>query len=360
MAVKKLYSGIDSLIDYKKAIFPDDWKYIQMLADKSGHNPEKLATVLGPDELCNRAKLFVFDDFCAGKNLENTKNGSFKINMHSHTLDSDGKMSLENFLEQVAKYSSTLKDSPYIFAITNHDIVRDSRKALDIIAQNQKDFVNTLFIPGVELSVQYINDELFYKPVSLELLNYCIDPYDEALLGHLTIFSEDNYDAANLLINQLNEKGLMVSFEDAVKWHNLIKTGTSPAFLPLLKEYFVFEANKQGISTQIVNSIISEFVKFTGNEFISRKTPSIEWILSNLTTGVIGMSHPGRVEMDYLNENVTSRKAITTILDHFKVCGGKFVEVNYQYHRAFHNFESVEFLEYVKKYCFDIDLLPAG
>lgn len=72
------------------------------------------------------------------------------------------------------------------------------------------------------------------------------------------------------------------------------------------------------------------------------------------------MSHPGRIEMESLKENITSKQAISALFDDFKKAGGEFVEVNYQYHRAFHNFESVEFLEYVKYYCNKIGLLPAG
>lgn len=340
--------------------YPADNAYRSLLATQINASKEDLFPVLGPDQLCDILKASKFENFSVGENFEHTKKGIFKLNLHIHTYDSDGDMSVESLLDQAVKYADSLAEPPFVFTISNHDVVNDTAKALKIIAKDPQKFRNIYFVPGIEITAKYENPLLHHYPLQLEILNYCVNPFDEKLLGYLAEIKEYNYKYAETIFERLRAEGFDVYFDGARKYHNLINIGVSAAFIPYMQDYLLEEARKVNFDINKVNIIFEEYNREYGTGSIPPKTPSMEEVFQIARSGLLGIAHPGRIQFYCNKEGVTNEQAMKALFDRFKSLGGTMAEINYQYPENFFMQISADWLDFIKQYSDQIGLYRSG
>ena len=180
--------------DFKNRMkeFPEDFKYIKNLAANLNITPGdefKLNSIIGASELKKLLNELTPEDFNIGKNLEGAKNMTFRVNLHNHTNFSDGKMSVEEFLDQARRYADRIAENipkdnkpPFIIAITDHDTMDGCKEALKIISKTPERYKNLKIVLGSEISVSNNDPKLLSRPLNFELIGYCQNPYEKNLV----------------------------------------------------------------------------------------------------------------------------------------------------------------------------------
>lgn len=177
-----LYSLNSSKIQYLNNL-------AQGLSKELGVNisPEQLSFVMTKEELLTELPKLKEENYVASE--YNLENGIFQADLHSHSNNSDGRISVETILDEAAKYGDQLNSingKSFILAITDHDGINGVKEALKIIVHNPNKYKNIKFIPAAELSFIIPSDEdseryAMYKHASQfpELLIYGINPYSK-------------------------------------------------------------------------------------------------------------------------------------------------------------------------------------
>ena len=241
--------------------YPQDHEYRKVLAKNVKCEPKDLMSVIGFDELKDYLKTAKPEDFCPGENFANVKNGTIRLNLHMHTTESDGVIKVEDLLDQSVEYADKMKNPPLIFAITNHDILDDSKKAIKIIASDPEKYKNIRLVSGVEITTRYPNEKLVKIPIQLEVLNYCINPFDRDINDFLTNIRNDNIQYAREIIDEAIKSGLKTSLEDFQQIHNLAKIGASPAFIPALFDFLLDQAKVQNVDDAAIMKLIDKHIE---------------------------------------------------------------------------------------------------
>lgn len=148
---------------------------------------DKLSSIMTKEEILEELPKLSEQNYIATK--ENIENGIFQADLHSHSLHSDGKASVQTILNDAADYADKLNaktGKKFIFALTDHDKIDGVKEALKIIAENPEKYKNVKFIPAAELSFIIPCEEgsdryKKYKNNSQypELLIYGINPFSE-------------------------------------------------------------------------------------------------------------------------------------------------------------------------------------
>lgn len=148
---------------------------------------KNLKSVMTRSELLKELPKLVEQNYVASN--ENIKNGIFLADLHSHSNFSDGKITVENLLNQAASYGDKLEKlngKKFIFALTDHDGIEGVKEALKIIAKNPERFKNVKFVPASEISFvlpcqeNSARYEKFKTGVQMpEMLIYGINPFSE-------------------------------------------------------------------------------------------------------------------------------------------------------------------------------------
>ena len=175
--------------------FQADNEYRKELAKHANCSAQDLKSVVGSNELKKvlRDKL-TQENFMPGEDDINIKKGIFKANLHNHTIYSDGEMTVQELLDRACNYASRIKSNVYV-ALTDHNTLKGSQEAIKIIGQNPEKYENIKFVPGVELLAKYRwpdhnPDE---PPANLEMLAYCINPFDEKINDFLEKNKKDKH-----------------------------------------------------------------------------------------------------------------------------------------------------------------------
>lgn len=103
--------------------------------------------------------------------------GTASVDLHVHTLDSDGMFSIEDVLGKI------LEAKIDVFSITDHETMKNYE-----IIEEFADKANLTWIPGVEITVNFKGKK--------HILAYGVDPYNEELQK---VMNENQYLVANKL-----------------------------------------------------------------------------------------------------------------------------------------------------------------
>lgn len=371
------FSGIADLAK-RNSEYPQDKVYRDKIAQAIGCKPEYLQSIIGVQELIEVLANLKPEDFSVGKDFKNVKDGLFKANLHMHTIDSDGLLKVEELLNKSVNYARKMKHPPLYFAITNHDVINDSKKAIEIIAKNPDKYKNIRFIPGIEMTAQYKNDEIFTEPVQLEILSYCINPFDKELNAFIDNLKAENLKYAAEIVADLSKLGLKADLDALKRTRRLFEIGASPAFLTRLKSFLLKKADEQGINPNIVNDRFEQHSKQYGNMLISKATPTIEEVGKNVKTGMLSIAHPGRygfispqnddktdpipgkVNTYVLKPGVSPKEALKAFFTDFKNNRGEAIEVNYDYTPMYDNPETNPWLLSIKEMATEMSFVPGG
>lgn len=209
---------------------PNDIQYRKKLLIETGINPAefyKLRSIIGSEELKDIVKELsdnkvayspgernpYCEDISDSHDLRNLKTGNFRANFHIHSNNSDGKMTVQEILDNANEYANYLKktkNKPFYIAITDHNTVDGCKEAIDIIRKNPKKYENLRVVLGCELTLKMdsIGEYELKKPQTVHLLAMGVNPYDKILTEFLYELTDGNK-------NPMNTKKIL--FADAIK-----------------------------------------------------------------------------------------------------------------------------------------------
>jgi len=173
------------------------------------------------------------------------------IDIHSHTLYSDGSSSVEELLDEAEKLKLSL------LSITDHNNIEAHFKLLD---PNIRNIFSGKIITGVELTTTY-------KGETIEVLGYGFDLeiMQQFLDENVLTFEEKQLKEYELIKNQYKKIGVIFDEEDIV--FDPKKESSRPAFAVAIKKYpenYKFFLNQDSIDKDS---------GFTRNEVYNPKSP---------------------------------------------------------------------------------------
>lgn len=240
---------------FKKTMeaFPDDFAYIKNLAKHMGikeGEEYKLNSVMGKSQLQKLLDEFTPADFSIGKDFDGARNMTFRVNLHNHTTASDGKLTVEQFLEQARKYAdriarNTQSDDkpPFTIAITDHDTLDGCRDALNILAADPEKYKNLKVVLGSEISVSNCDSEIVSRPLNFELVGYCQNPYDEKLVKILDNIQQTRQKNVEQFLEKITDKfpEFNLNIDEAKEFHANLRTMRTNGVLYLAGDYARFK-----------------------------------------------------------------------------------------------------------------------
>lgn len=216
--------------------------------------------------------------FRVGENFQNIKNRIFGANMHIHTTNSDGQMSVKELLDISSGYADKYFEknkTPFFIGITDHNTISGCREAVETIAQNPDKFKNLRVVLGSEVNA-VIDD------TDIHTLIYGINPYENKISAFFNEQLEGlqkevhrAIDKANSIYKEVLDKyKVEYTFDDMAKIRSSIKT--SPASVHYsMKDYMQFrliyadlvERNSPLINALKKNNISPEELDFARPKF---------------------------------------------------------------------------------------------
>jgi len=118
------------------------------------------------------------------------------IDLHLHTLASDGRLTPTELIQLVAKQGLE------IVSITDHD----STEGLAEAYEAAKEFTNLRIIPGIEMSADIPGDEV-------HILGYFLDYEDPEFQAKLLEFRRGRVDRAKMMVEKLDALGVHLEWE---------------------------------------------------------------------------------------------------------------------------------------------------
>ncbi len=173
------------------------------------------------------------------------------IDIHSHTVHSDGSSSVLELLEEAEKLNLTL------LSITDHNSIQAYYELQNSNIRNQ--FKGEI-IPGIEITTTY-------KGEIIEILGYGfdLDMMQQFLNNNVLTFEEKQLKEYELVKNRYKDIGVIFN-EDNIKFNPKIES-CRPAFAIEIKKYpenYKFFLNQESITTTS---------GFTRNELFNPKSP---------------------------------------------------------------------------------------
>ena len=218
---------------FRGMLTSSDLKYKQALVngirEKYQFTPKikNLTSVLAPNELKGFLKLFPRKSFDLGRRIQNkfgsegefeyVKNGVHRINLHLHTKHSDGRMNVDEYLDQARKYSDKVAKTKssnclpvFISSITDHNKVEGSQEAIAQIAEDPDKYKNFRFVAGCEYM---FNDETSgFEFPAFEAVGLGFNPFDKELLEKISDFNNIN------IIDKIKEFGGILSYAHPIRF----------------------------------------------------------------------------------------------------------------------------------------------
>ena len=255
---------------YKEIIskHPEDEIYYKTLANAIGlkaGEEYKLASIVGKNQLTEILQKASPQDFAIGENLTGVKNRTLRINLHNHTTASDGKLSVEEILEQARKWADEVfrvkgndGKPPFVFAITDHDTMQGTKEAVRIIAKNPERFKNLKLVLGGEFSVAHTNPTDVHSPLNFELIGYGMNPFNQGLNNFLTKLKTNREVIVKKFIAKVKEKYSQydLNFEDTKNFHSNLKNMRTNGVLYLTREYLIHKIAFTEYINEINNKIL--------------------------------------------------------------------------------------------------------
>lgn len=264
--------------------FPQDDNYRKRLAVSLGLSEKesyKLSSIAGTEELrqtmgkySSAPQVFsvgspIYDK--TGKLIElkneNVLNQIFGANLHIHTENSDGKLTVQKLLDDSASYADKRIKSqkqPFYIAITDHDTVAGCKEAIEIIKNNPKKYRNLRLFLGMETTCVYKDTQYLKNSGQIHILSYGINPneVDSFIMPRI----RKNHESINSALEFAKKKYGKIegmektdfNLDDFAKITKSIKTGLRNSRL-YMKDYLQFKIIYTQALTQ--NENLTELLK---------------------------------------------------------------------------------------------------
>lgn len=172
-------------LTYKNHI-KSDLQYKNELVQSSGvksYTVEKLYPIMGPYEIEEFIKENSDNFRIYTPSAWNIEKGIFQANFHAHTTNSDGKLSLVEYLDAAADYANKLEPKKFYIAITDHNTLKSAKDVIDILEKNPDKYRNLKIAIGLEVYSELgPKIPLVLKDIiHIHLVALGINPYDEEL-----------------------------------------------------------------------------------------------------------------------------------------------------------------------------------
>ena len=206
---KAMVNSVIKTLKKQTKAFPLDIDYRKNILKAIGFgetNYARLRSVIGPQEYKSIVVGFsnspvhytpgssLVTNIKDGYELNGVFNKTFRASMHNHTTYSDGRMSIQELLDQSAEYADVVAEkiknntnieaanAPFTIAITDHDTLDGCKEAVKIIAANPEKYKNLRVVLGVEITAEnrMLKDKL-KKPVHIHYVVNAINPFDTDL-----------------------------------------------------------------------------------------------------------------------------------------------------------------------------------
>ena len=329
--------------------YPNDLRYLKSLAKNVGLAETelyKLNPIIGAKQLEEILKSVPSRFFDI--------TGDFRINLHMHTIHSDGQMSVNSLLYQSAEYANKIKSNGIIpnftIAITDHDNFDGAKEAVEKILAEPEKYQKLGIVLGSELSCEHKNLEQLTHPIPYELIAYSINPYDEKMGNFLKSIREERINLSKQIIESAKElyPQYNFSYEDVCEFTPNTKKGIN-GFLYAIANYFKDRTNFNEDGEKLKDFSLKFLPK---NEDKSSKIAhSIEEIFAHMKDqfGFLGIAHPAKIFLgdgalrnDFIEKcQWEGKNTGKVVIDNFieslvKLGGDKFkaIETNYQSYRG--------------------------
>lgn len=316
----------------------NDKIYLETLAKSVNCPLKNLQNIVGLDELKNILKSLTCENF-------NPKSKDYIADLHTHTNFSDGKATVEDILSE-AQMRAEKSGKNFLIGINDHDTLNSAKELVKILAKNYSKYSNVKVVIAVEPCFKYENKNILKCPIPFDCLIYCINPFDSILNEFFNNYTNKNKNYAKIIFQKANNRWkINANWEDAEKYHCLIKTGGSSGFFKFIRHYIEDLLDKSQIFYTPVE-IIELFKRFSLNQNfrVTLATPDIKDVkelIKKSQFGEIGIAHPALVELnpkydrdfDFVSKtNFLKGVSYDLALSEFiKTCGLEFIELNYQY-----------------------------
>lgn len=160
-------------VEYKKEII------------KASKNPfyklENMRAIAGEKEFIQFVKENNNNSQIYTPSEENIQKGIYRANLHTHTLQSDGRVSVKHRLDSAQEHAEKhFKDGYMYIGITDHNTVLGAKDAVDVVQKNPDKYKNIKIVLGMETYTSF-NSKYSKSPVDIHVLNWCINPFDQFL-----------------------------------------------------------------------------------------------------------------------------------------------------------------------------------
>lgn len=163
-----LNSKIEDL-DYKNLIIKD--------SKNKEFKVENLRPIVGKTEL----EEFIKKNDSV-PDIYNPKSKDFRANFHAHTIYSDGKMDVKEFLDKAQKHAKKLPKGEFLYiAVTDHNTVLGAQEVINVLEKNPDKYTKIKIVLGMEVFSEYRRSSVSDKPVEIHVLCWGLNPYDEKL-----------------------------------------------------------------------------------------------------------------------------------------------------------------------------------
>lgn len=226
---------------------------------------------------------------------------SGKIDLHCHTLASDGELSAEELV------GLAIKKGMKAIAITDHDSLGSLKKAIEYSKGR-----NIEVIPGIEISCE---DNIFNYD-KIDVLGLFVDYDNKPLINLVENTNKKRDENKNKIIKKLNNLGFEIDFEEVKKTAK--GTFGRPHIAKfLMKKYPDKFASVKDVFDKYIGAGKPAFVK--PEKFTTIKNAAG---IIRQSGGVSILAHPG----------IYPKEDSIKLIDYFVDNGGQGIETYYPYH----------------------------
>ncbi len=241
--------------------FSSDNEYRKTLAEFVGLKKDDyylLRPIIGVNEFKYIISNLEEKNFMPGQRLDDTKvdshndiylkTGDFRSNLHIHTLYSDGRISIKDYLIQAKKladenYQKGAVDMPLLLALTDHDCIEGAKEIAIELAKNPIIYSNLRLVLGVELSTITNKLKKLKRPLLIHTHMFCINPFDEELTQFIDKKRDLKLELAKATVKKLNlelkeildKYNIVLTLEEAALIHELVTKGQDEVYIPMKK-----------------------------------------------------------------------------------------------------------------------------